>query len=323
MDRTVVDQLYGAPLSEFVSRRDALAKELRGEDRTLAAELKKLKKPSVGAWALNQLVRGERTKFPKWISAVEKLQQAQVGLLSGEADAAAVRSAQERERAAMLELREAASGVLEEGGHSGAIAMIERVVRTFRGAVLDPEARPLLDEGRLTDELEEPGFDTLLAGMAAVPGWQPRPLPDKAKVTQLRAVPEPDEDEEEEEEEEELEAPAPKSQAKKSAAKKSDAKERAARAKEVERERELRRKLQAQIAELRDAIKEAREERTTAKAEAGRAKTASERARRAAEEAIAKAEEAEGEARRAAAEAERAEAKLVALETELAELKES
>lgn len=315
MERTAVDRLYGAPLSEFVSERDALAKELRASDRALAAEVKKLKKPSVGAWALNQLARSERTRFPKWIAAVDQLQQAQIGLLSGEADAADVRASQERERAAMLELREAASTVLEEGGHSDAIAMIERVVRTFRGAALDAGARPLLEEGRLTEELEEPGFDALIAGMASVPGWQPRPRP--SKVTALRAVPEPEEEEEEEEAE-----PAPKKK-KKATAKKSASEDRAQRAKEVEKERERRRKLEAQLSALRDAIKDAREARTTAKAEAGRAKTAAERARRAAEEAIAKAEEAEGESRRALAEAERAEARLEALEAELAELRET
>ena len=54
----VVDQLYGGPPDEFIARRDARAKELRkGGDRAAADAVKKLRKPSVSAAAVNRLAR--------------------------------------------------------------------------------------------------------------------------------------------------------------------------------------------------------------------------------------------------------------------------
>ena len=52
------DLLYGLPLDEFTPARNAAAKELR--DQGLKAEadaVKALAKPSVAAWAVNQLTR--------------------------------------------------------------------------------------------------------------------------------------------------------------------------------------------------------------------------------------------------------------------------
>ena len=45
------DELYASAPTEFVARRDALAAEARAAgDRGLAAALKALRRPSVGAW---------------------------------------------------------------------------------------------------------------------------------------------------------------------------------------------------------------------------------------------------------------------------------
>ena len=56
-----VDELYGLPLDEFVPARNALARELKGAGEPAeAAEVAALRKPSVAAWAVNQLVRTQR-----------------------------------------------------------------------------------------------------------------------------------------------------------------------------------------------------------------------------------------------------------------------
>ena len=44
-----IDELYQLPLEEFTPARNALAKELGDGD------IKKLEKPNVAAWAVNQL----------------------------------------------------------------------------------------------------------------------------------------------------------------------------------------------------------------------------------------------------------------------------
>ncbi|HEX8206307.1 MAG TPA: hypothetical protein VF587_09635, partial [Solirubrobacteraceae bacterium] len=53
-----VDALYCRPLDEFVPARAELAKALRADGRRdEAAAVAKLPKPSVAAWAVNQVVR--------------------------------------------------------------------------------------------------------------------------------------------------------------------------------------------------------------------------------------------------------------------------
>ena len=52
----IADELYRLPLSEFTSSRDARAAEAaRAGDRELSAAVKKLAKPTTGAWLANLL----------------------------------------------------------------------------------------------------------------------------------------------------------------------------------------------------------------------------------------------------------------------------
>jgi hypothetical protein len=53
-----LDDLYGVPLDRFVPERAALVRALRSAgEREQAAAVAALRKPSVAAWAVNQLVR--------------------------------------------------------------------------------------------------------------------------------------------------------------------------------------------------------------------------------------------------------------------------
>jgi len=53
-----IDALYALPLDEFTRARDDLAKALRAQgDKDAASTVKALRKPSVPAWALNQVAR--------------------------------------------------------------------------------------------------------------------------------------------------------------------------------------------------------------------------------------------------------------------------
>jgi hypothetical protein len=74
----VIDRLYGLPLEEFTPQRDAAAKQLRGAgDRDAAAEVKRLRKPSRLAWALNQVRRHDPEQVDELLAAGERLQEAQ------------------------------------------------------------------------------------------------------------------------------------------------------------------------------------------------------------------------------------------------------
>ena len=53
-----IDRLYALPREEFTPQRDELAKRLREEgDRDGAAAVKALRKPTIAAWAVNQVQR--------------------------------------------------------------------------------------------------------------------------------------------------------------------------------------------------------------------------------------------------------------------------
>ena len=160
-----VEDLYALPLDEFTAARNALAKELAKAKDPRAAEVKSLAKPSVAAWAINQLARRRRSDVEALLDAGERLRQAQAGALGG-GDPAELREALRAEREAVARLSTAAEEVLEEAGHSASVQTQNRISDTLRAAAVDDEGRELLAAGRLTKELEPGGGFDLLAAMA-------------------------------------------------------------------------------------------------------------------------------------------------------------
>jgi hypothetical protein len=167
--------LYGLPLDRFVAERGARAKELRREGhREEAASIAALRKPSVAAWAVNQLVRTQRRAVTALFAAGDALQSAQSELLDGRGDAAALREAAERERAALEKLLAAARGLLSSEGHEMTAATLERVSDTLHAAALDDDARARMRDGCLDRELRHVGLG---AGPAPAPRAKARPAP--------------------------------------------------------------------------------------------------------------------------------------------------
>ena len=170
--------LYGLPLDRFVAERGALAKSLRADGkRDEAAEVAKLRKPSVAAWAVNQLVRTQSREVKALFKAGDQLQRAQADLLAGKGDAGKLRAAAEREREAVDELTEAARGLLSSEGQELAQAALDRVSDTLHAAALDEDARGEVQDGCLVRELRHVGLGAF-GELAAVP---PAPKQDEAK----------------------------------------------------------------------------------------------------------------------------------------------
>jgi hypothetical protein len=70
------EDLYGLPLERFIAERTALVKALRGrERRNEASEVAALRKPSVAAWAVNQLVRTQPQALQALFSAGDDLER--------------------------------------------------------------------------------------------------------------------------------------------------------------------------------------------------------------------------------------------------------
>jgi hypothetical protein len=163
--------LYGLPLDRFVPERGALARALRSQGRRdEAGGVAQLRKPSVAAWAVNQLVRTQGGAIAELFEAGEDLRRAQDELLAGRGNAAELRAAGERERTAAGELVATARGLLGSEGQELSATVLDRVADTLHAAAFDDEARAQVRDGRLVRELRHVGLGGGGANAAAAPG---------------------------------------------------------------------------------------------------------------------------------------------------------
>lgn len=169
-----VDDLYGLALDRFIPERASLVRQLRSAgDREQATAVATLRKPSVAAWAVNQLVRTQGREVNELFAAGDALRDVQAGVLAGSADARDLRSAAERERTAVDGLVATARGLLSSSGHELSAATVERVTQTLHAAALDDEARGEVSEGRLVRELRHVGLGGGLGGEGTAAAAQP------------------------------------------------------------------------------------------------------------------------------------------------------
>jgi hypothetical protein len=153
----VVDELYGSPAEEFVARRDARARELRKSDRAAADAVKKLRRPSVSAAAVNRLARSSSDDVEALLAAGEALRQAQLG--GGDRDAI---------RAAAHDEREAVEKLVGQAGKLSPAAL-EEVRETLHAAATDEETRELVRRGVLTEARRAVGLGGFGAAASAPP----------------------------------------------------------------------------------------------------------------------------------------------------------
>ena len=173
--------LYGLPLERFTEERNALVRELRHDGRRDEAEqVAKLRRPSLAAWAVNQLVRTQRRQIRALFEAGDRLQQAQSNLLAGRADSAKLRQAVDAERTAVDRLMDRARGLLSADGHGLTAARLEQVTETLHAAALDDAARDQVRDGCLTRELRHVGLGSLGAAESRAPAKRRRSAPSAA-----------------------------------------------------------------------------------------------------------------------------------------------
>jgi len=77
----VADELYTTPPQEFIALRDAHAKAAKDRgDRASSAQIGALRKPSIGAWTANQLVRARPAEIDSLLQLGAGLRKAQNSL---------------------------------------------------------------------------------------------------------------------------------------------------------------------------------------------------------------------------------------------------
>lgn len=158
----LIDQLYQLPLKEFTAARNALAKS--GAD----ASIKKLEKPTLAAWAVNQLYWRERKVYDEVIKTSTQVRTAYRRMLEGkDAD---VRAADTFHAEAMRRAKDTVRRILEEAGTTPSDAVMTPVTETL-------DALPTTDvPGRLIRPLRRTGFEALEGvTIVARPAAPPKP----------------------------------------------------------------------------------------------------------------------------------------------------
>lgn len=126
--------------------------------------MKKLAKPSVPVWTANQLARREPGELRALLRSAEELRKAQQRALGGRG-AADLQDRLAEQRRAVRALAHLGRDMLADEGRPVSDAIVDRIAKTLDAAALDEGSRFLLRAGRLTDELDPPGFEAL-AGLA-------------------------------------------------------------------------------------------------------------------------------------------------------------
>ena len=150
------DGLYALPLEDFVPARNELAKRLRKDgDKEGAADVAARRKPTLVAWAVDQLAHTRRREVDLLLDAGKRLVDAQQASLSkgGQTE---LDAAQASLRKSVATLTDAAGKVL--GGRASA-STLTRVSETLRAAATGAEGRELLARGCLVEELSDTGWD--------------------------------------------------------------------------------------------------------------------------------------------------------------------
>jgi DNA repair exonuclease SbcCD ATPase subunit len=155
-----VDELFKLPLTEFIGARKTLATRLKKEGRGDHAErVQALVKPSVSAWAVNQLYWQQRAAFARLLATGEDFRRAQVSRHAGKV--ADMREALDARRKALSELSTLATKILSDTGHNPTPEMVRRITTTLEAISAYASLPDDLAAGRLTQDVDPPGFDSL------------------------------------------------------------------------------------------------------------------------------------------------------------------
>lgn len=155
-----VDVLFTLPLAEFTGARKTLAARLKQDGRGNEADrVKMLVKPSISAWAVNQLYWKHREAFDQLIATGQRFRQAQTSLLAGKA--ADMRGPLDARRDALSDLSRLATALLRDAGHNPTPETIRRITNTLEAISASASLADALPPGRLTHDVDPPGFESL------------------------------------------------------------------------------------------------------------------------------------------------------------------
>jgi hypothetical protein len=152
-----IDALFKLPLTEFVGARKALATRLKKNGSVSQAEgVKALAKPSISAWTVNQLYWRHREAFDELIATGQRFQRAQA---SGKM--VNMREALDARRESLSHLSDLATEALRDAAHNPSLDTLRRISTTLEALSVATSLSGRTTPGRLTHDIDPPGFDSL------------------------------------------------------------------------------------------------------------------------------------------------------------------
>ena len=152
-----IDALFKLPLTEFTGARNKLATQLKQGGRVNDANLvKALAKPSISAWAVNQLYWKHREAFDSLLEAGQRVRKAQTSV-----KVADLRGSLEGRREALSNLSDLAASLLHDAGNNPTSDTMRRITTTLEGISVHASISDGPTPGRLTQDVDPPGFESL------------------------------------------------------------------------------------------------------------------------------------------------------------------
>ncbi|GGW55699.1 hypothetical protein GCM10010503_35990 [Streptomyces lucensis JCM 4490] len=154
----VVDELYSVAPGDFTAARDERARAASAEgDRELSEQIRRLRRPTLAAWASNLLVREQPDEVKRLVQLGEALRRAHQDL-----DGEQLRELSARQHQVTSALARQAGRLTAQAGQRISDDMRQEVQDTLHAVLADPEAAEQWAKGRLTKPLSAPaGFPAL------------------------------------------------------------------------------------------------------------------------------------------------------------------
>lgn len=179
--RSIAQELYGRPLSEFIAARKEAADG--ADDKELAKQVKALRKPSAAAWAVNALARDRAELVEEVVELGEQLRDAQ-----SDSDGSRTRLLDRARRDLTRQAIDEATELARTSGGTLSAQAAAGVEETLRAAMTDPDAANAVQDGLLVNTFAASPFEPVdLTDVVAIPpeGARPRTRKVKQGPTQL------------------------------------------------------------------------------------------------------------------------------------------
>jgi hypothetical protein len=176
-------ELYALTPAEFTKRRTELVAQARQEgSKDLAKTISELRRPTVSAWLVNQLVRGSGGAQDD----IEELEDLGSGLRAAQAelDGPRMKELTKQRQKLVASLVRRAEAIAADDGQKMSASTQRELEETFGAAVADEQASLAVTSGRLTRALVYAGFGEVDVTAATA-------TPVTAKRRHLRSAPQP------------------------------------------------------------------------------------------------------------------------------------